>query len=151
VSAIGLYCYNKVRDKMKRRLVLAIVSTILEEVAIAVIVLWALPKADIDFPLWGLIIIMVAWAAYAIFTFRLGTLALKREQLVGLPNMIGTRGDVVSPLTPEGLVRIRGELWVAKAEKGEMKPGNEVTVVGQNRLKLVVRDSSNMDDIEVAH
>ena len=136
---------------MKRRLVLAIVSTILEEVAIAVIVLWALPKADIQLPLWGLITIMVAWAAYAILTFRLGTLALKREQIVGLPNMIGTRGEVISPLTPEGLVRIKGELWVAKAENGEMKSGNEVTVVGQNRLKLVVRDSSDMNDIEVAH
>ena len=136
---------------MKRRLVLAIVSTILEEVAIAVIVLWALPKADIQFPLWGLIIIMVAWAAYAVFTFRLGTIALKREQVVGLPDMVGTRGKVVSPLTPEGLVRIRGELWVAKADSGKIESGNEVTVVGQNRLKLVVHDINNIDDVEVTH
>jgi len=149
VSATELSCYNKERGDMKRRLVLAIISTILEEVALAVIVLWALPKADIHFPLWGLIIVMVAWAAYSTFTFRLGTRALKRDQVVGLPDMIGTRGEVISPLTPEGLVRIRGELWVAKADGDEIESGNEVTVVGQNRLKLVVRDSGNMDDVEV--
>lgn len=134
---------------MKRRLVLAIVSTILEEAAVAVIVLWGLPQAGIQVPLWGLIIIMVAWAAYSIFTFQMGTRALKREQIVGLPNMIGTKGEVVSPLTPEGLVRIRGELWVAKSDGGEMKPGNEVIVVGQERLKLVVRDSSASDNPKV--
>ena len=134
---------------MKRRLVLAIVSTILEEIAIAVIVLWGLPQAGIQVPLWGLIIIMVAWAAYSIFTFRLGTRALIREQIIGLPNMIGTKGEVVSSLTPEGLVRIQGELWIAKSDSGELKTGNEVIVVGQKRLRLVVRDSGAIDNVEV--
>ncbi len=131
---------------MKKRLILAIVSTILEEVAIVVIVLWALPQVEIQIPLWGLIIIMVAWAAYSIFTFRLGTRALIREQVVGFPNMIGTRGEVVSPLTPEGLIRIRGELWIARTDGDVIKPGGKVIVIDQKRLKLVVQESSATDD-----
>ena len=134
---------------MTGRLILAIISTILEEVAIVVIVRWGLPQVEIQIPLWGLIIMMVAWATYSILTYRLGTRALMSKQVAGLPNMIGTKGKIASPLTPEGLVRIRGELWVAKSDGGEMKPGCEVTVVRQERLKLVVRESSNTDNLEV--
>jgi len=134
---------------MTGRLILAIISTILEEVAIVVIVRWGLPQVEIQIPLWGLIMMMVAWATYSILTYRLGTRALMSKQVAGLPNMIGTKGKIASPLTPEGLVRIRGELWVAKSDGGEMKPGCEVTVVRQERLKLVVRESSNTDNLEV--
>ncbi len=134
---------------MTGRVTLAILSTLLEEIAIAIIVLWGLPQVDIQIPLWGLIIMMVVWAAYSIFTYQLGTRALIKKQLAGFPNMIGTRGEVVSPLTPEGLVRIKGELWVAKTDGDEMQPGSEVVVVAQERLKLVVCDSSSADNLEV--
>ncbi len=133
---------------MTGRLIFAIISTILEEVALVVIALWGLPQVEIHIPLWGLIIIMVVWAAYSVFTYRLGTRALIRKQLAGLPNMIGTKGKVVSPLTPDGLVRIRGELWVAKSASGEIKPSCEVVVAGQERLKLVVRESGTADNSE---
>jgi membrane-bound serine protease (ClpP class) len=72
-----------------------------------------------------------------------------RKDIAGLSNMIGTEGEVVSPLAPEGLVRIKGELWVAKSAAGEIKPGGEVIVVGQERLKLVVRESCATDNAEV--
>jgi len=134
---------------MTGRLIFAIVNTLLEEAAIAVIVLWGLPRVGIRIPLWGLIIIMVAWVVFSIFTFRLGTRALVKKQIAGLSDMIGTRGEVVSPLTPEGLVRIKGELWVARSATGEIKPGGEVIVVGQEKLKLVVRESGTSGNVEV--
>ncbi|MBA7614510.1 hypothetical protein ES703_21775 [subsurface metagenome] len=133
---------------MKGRLILAIISNSMEEVAIVVIVLWGLPKLNIHIPIWGLILMMVAWAAYSIFSFRLGTRALKSKQVVGLPDMIGCRGVVVSPLAPEGLVKVKGELWVAKSAGGEMKKGGGVIVVGQERLKLVVHESGGTDSLE---
>jgi membrane-bound ClpP family serine protease len=131
---------------MKTRLIFAIISTLLEEAAILVIVLWGIPQAGIRIPLWGLILIMVAWAVYSIFTYQMGTRALKREQEVGWPNMIGTKGKVVSSLKPEGMVRIKGETWAAKSDTDELKPGEEVIVVRQERLKLVVRGSNPQDD-----
>ena len=133
---------------MRGRLVIAIITTLFEETAIAVIVLWGLPQMGIDIPLWGLVLIMVAWLTYTVTTYRMGSRALRKEHVAGLPNMIGTKGMVVSPIAPEGLVRIKGELWVAKSASGDMETGGEVIVVAQDRLKLVVRDSSTDDDVE---
>jgi membrane-bound ClpP family serine protease len=131
---------------MKTRLIFAIVSTLLEEAAILGIIVWVLPQTGVRIPFWGLILIMVAWAVYSIFTYKMGTRALKREQVVGWPNMIGTKGKVISSLNPEGLVRIRGETWAAKSEMDNLKPGDEVIVVAQERLKLVVRRSNTQND-----
>jgi len=133
---------------MTGRLVLGIISTILEEAAIVVIVRWGLPEIGVDIPLWGLIILMVVWLAYSVATYRIGSRALRRKPVVGLPDMVGSKAKVVSPLAPEGLVRIRGELWVAKSAGGEMELGREVIVVGQDSLKLVVRESHATDDLE---
>ncbi len=130
------------------RLIFAIISTILEETAIAVIVLWGLPQIGIQIPLWGLIALMVVWVAYSVFTYQLGSRALRRKQVVGLPDMTGSKGEVVSSLAPEGLVRIKGELWIAKSASGEMKSGEEVIVVRQDGLKLVVSESSTTNDLE---
>jgi membrane-bound ClpP family serine protease len=135
---------------MGGRLVFAIISTMFEETAIAVIVLWGLPRIGIDMPLWGLVLLMMAWLTYTVTTYRMGSRALRKEQVAGLPSMVGTKGMVVSPIAPEGLVRIKGELWVAKSVDGQMEAGGEVIVVAQDRLKLIVRDSSTADDMEEA-
>ena len=130
---------------MTGRLVLAIVSTLMEETAIAVIVLLGLPRLDIHIPLAGLIVLMAAWGTFSVITYRMGSRALSRKPVVGLPDMVGSKGKVVSPLDPEGLVRIKGELWVAKSASKKINTGAEVTVVGQDGLKLVVRKSGTGD------
>jgi len=121
------------------RLIIAIVSTLLEEAAIAFLFLWLLPRFDIHLPLAVPVIIMLAWAGFAVFTYRMGSRALKKKPLDGLPDMVGSKGKVVSRLDPDGLVRIKGELWKAKSDGGEINTGEEVIVVRQERLKLIVR------------
>ena len=132
---------------MTGRLVFAIISTLLEETAIVVIVLWGLPEIDIHIPLPALIALMVAWGAYSIATYRMGSRALRRKPVIRLP-MVGYKGKVVSVLAPEGLVKINGELWAATSASGEMELGVEVIVVGQDSLKLVVRESATSNDLE---
>ncbi len=127
---------------MSIRLILAIFSTLLEEAALVVIVLWGLPQLGIHIPLAGLIALMVAWGAFSIFTYRMGSRALKRKPVLGLPAMVGSKGKAVSPLAPQGFIRIKGELWEAKLADGRADTGEEVTVVEQDGLKLVVRKSS---------
>jgi membrane-bound ClpP family serine protease len=124
------------------RLILAVVSTSLEEGAIYAIWRWLLPEFDIELSLPVLIGVMVAWAAFCVTLFLFTTRTLKRQKMVGLPTMIGSRGKVASLLAPEGLVRIRGELWGATSAKGNLNTGEEVEVVGENGLKLVVRKVS---------
>jgi membrane-bound serine protease (ClpP class) len=132
---------------MTARLILAIFSTLLEEAALVVIVLVGLPKLGIHIPLAGLIAIMVAWGAFAVFTYRMGSRALKRKPVVGLPTMIGSQGKAVSPLAPDGFIRIKGELWEAKSVGDRIDTGEEITVVGQDGLKLVV-DKGKIDDLK---
>jgi len=124
---------------MTARLILAIFSTLLEEAALVVVVLWGLPHLGIHLPLAGLIVLMVAWGAFSFFTYRMGSQALRRKPIIGLPGMVGSKGEVVSPLAPKGVVRIKGELWEATSAGGRIDIGEEVTVVGQDGLKLVVR------------
>ena len=124
---------------MNLRLILAILSSLLEEVALVAVVLWGLPKLGINIPLAGIIALVGALAVYAVITYRLGSRALKRKPVAGLTDMVGSKGKVVSPLDPEGLVRIKGELWQSKSVDRRIDAGEEVTVLGQDGLKLIVR------------
>jgi len=123
---------------MTARLIIAIITTLIEEAAIAVVALWLLPKVDVHLPLAVLIIFMLAWAGFAVFSYRMGTRALERKPEGGLSDMLGTRGKVVKRLDPEGMIRIKSELWKAKSAGRKINAGEEVTVVGQKGLKLIV-------------
>lgn len=127
------------------RLILAIFSTLLEEAALVAIVLWGLPQLGIYISVPGLIAIMVVWGAGSVFIYRIGSRALKRKPVMGLPTMIGSKAKVVSPLAPEGMVRIKGELWVAQLTEGTVDTGEVVIVVSQDALKLIVRKGTPGD------
>ena len=133
---------------MTARLIIAIVSTLLEEVALAVIVLVGLPELGVKIPLSVLIAVMVAWAAFSFSLYHIGSRALRRKPVVGLLVMVGSKGKVVSPLVPVGMVNIKGELWEAQSAGGRIDVGEEVTVVGQDGLRLTVRKSSSVGGIE---
>jgi membrane-bound ClpP family serine protease len=124
---------------MTGRLIVAIITTLIEEAALAALVLWGLPALGINLHVGVLIALMAALAAYAITTYLMGTRALKKKPVVGLPDMVGARGKAVSALAPDGTVRIKGELWESKAEGRKINAGADVTVVGQDGLKLIVR------------
>jgi len=104
-----------------------------------VVVLWGLPQVGIHLHVGVLIALMAALAAYAVTTYRMGSRALKRKPVVGLPGMVGSRGRAVGDLAPEGVVRIKGELWESRAAGRRIDAGVWVTVVGQEGLKLIVR------------
>jgi len=121
------------------RLIIAIVSTLAEEFALYAVWRWVLPEFDIKVPVWVLVAVMAFWAVFAMVNFIFVTRILRRQTVVGLPNMVGMRGKVRSPLGPEGQVMIKGELWGAKSIGGDIDTGEAVTVVGQDGLQLIVR------------
>jgi membrane-bound ClpP family serine protease len=124
---------------MRGRLIVAIATTILEEAAIFVVGLWGLPKIGVNIPLWGILLIMIVWVTYGTITYKAGTQALKQRHPTGLMNMVGIKGEVTSPLKPEGMVKVNGELWKARTENGNLAAGEQIIVVGQERLTLVVK------------
>jgi len=128
---------------MTARLIWAIVSTLLEEAALVVIVLWGLPRIGIHIPLAGLIAIMVVWGVTSVIIYRIGSRALRKRPIIGLPAMVGSRGKVVNQLAPKGMVRIKDELWEAISVGDNMDIGEEVVVVGQDGLRLIVDKHSS--------
>ena len=127
---------------MMARLVMAILSTLAVEGAMVVVWHWVLPEFGVRLPLAALIAVMSAWAAFSVVDFWLVTRFLKQRAIVGLAHMIvGTKGTAASPLSPQGWVSIRGELWGAASDEGNIEKGEEVTVLEQDGLKLVVRRS----------
>ena len=64
-------------------------------------------------------------------------LSRRRRPAVGVETLIGARATAVTPLQPRGQVRVQGELWEARSERG-VAPGDEVEVVAVDGLTLVV-------------
>ena len=82
---------------------------------------------------WGMVLVVVA------AVFEIGEtgfwfwLSRRRRVQVGPETLIGARGEVVG----EGLVRVDGELWQARAP-AVLSPGEPVRVVGRDELVLEV-------------
>src|SRR3989304_1473176 len=99
--------------RLKARLILAALSTIVEEAAIFVVWRWGLPELGVYWPRPALFGVMGGWLAVSAAIFMFTTYLLRRQLAVAGPTMVGTRGKAAGLLAPEGMVRIRGELWSA--------------------------------------
>ena len=132
---------------MNARLIWAIISTVLEEVGIAVAVLLGLPQLGVIIPLPGLIAIMITWGAVAVIMYDIGSRTIRKKTIIGLPDMIGSKGRVVRAIDPVGQVKIKNEFWDAKSTGERIKVNEEITVLGQDGLTLIVGKAS-MEDLE---
>jgi len=126
----------------KSRLAFAILATLGEEIALALFVLLGLPRLGVKIPLGGLIAMMAGLAIYGVFSYRMGSRALLKKPLAGFTDMTGSKGIVIEPLAPKGTIKIKGELWEAESFGPEIDASEEVTVIGQQGLKLIVRKNS---------
>jgi len=124
---------------MKGYLILNIVTGLLKAAVIAAIVLWLLPSLwGINIPIWGLILIFIAFLCYEILTFRLGRRALEREPAIWSKAIVGCCGKATTPLTPYGYVQVQGELWRALSSDTDINEGDDIIVVELDRLTLRV-------------
>jgi len=114
----------------------AIITSLLEELALVAVVLWLLPRFGIDIPLWGLALLMIALGEYSYIIYKLGKKALDKKPIVS-PD-IGNRGKATTPLTPTGYVRLGTEMWKASSTDSSIDAGEEVVVVGMQGMTLLV-------------
>ena len=121
------------------RLIIAMLTSLLDEALIVFIILWGLPKLGVYIPLYIIILICSAFLVYAIVFYRAGSRALIKRPVKGFTDQVGLEGKVVVRLSPAGTVKIAGELWNAKGESGEIEVGEAVEVVGQKGFKVIVR------------
>jgi membrane-bound serine protease (ClpP class) len=117
----------------------AVLSWMLEEILLAAFVLWLLPHFNVNIPLWGLAIMMIALAIYSGVMYRIGRQTFFIRPKVAADNLIGSEGRVTSPLAPDGYVKVQGVLWKAICNESELGVGDEVEVIGMEGLRLIVK------------
>jgi membrane-bound ClpP family serine protease len=121
------------------RLNLLFIASLVDEAIVVVVVLLLLPRLGIRITQPWLTIFFIGLGVYAVVTQRLVMRALKKKPVAGMTSMVGTIGRTETDLTPEGMIKIDGELWEARSLEGSIETNAEVTVVSQDNLKLAVR------------
>jgi membrane-bound ClpP family serine protease len=125
--------------RINPRLIIAVITSLLDEVLLFVAVLWVLPRLGISVPIWLIIPLAVFFLASGALTF----VVVRKRPNLGFENQIGVKGIAVTRIGKKGTMRIGHENWAARTEGPEIEQGKQVRVVGQAALILfVVSDDS---------
>jgi membrane-bound serine protease (ClpP class) len=94
---------------------------------------------------------IIAIAVLLALFFAFGVSAVikdrKRKAQTGKEELLGEVDRVVQELNPEGMIKIRGELWKAESKTGErIGVGEKVRVVEVRGLTLIVVREGNAPD-----
>jgi membrane-bound serine protease (ClpP class) len=65
----------------------------------------------------------------------------RRRARVGVETLIGTSAMVITPLVPDGQVKVNGEIWQAHSQR-EVRVGEAVLIRAVNGLTLEVEPHS---------
>jgi membrane-bound serine protease (ClpP class) len=100
-------------------------------VILAVVLLLFLPWP------WNLVASLAAVALFAAEVGYWNRRMRDRRVQTGVENLVGSVGEVVEPLMPDGQIRVLGELWEAHAQ-AELPRGTPVRVLRVEGLTLEV-------------
>lgn len=129
---------------MSGRLIVAVVTTILDEAAVIFLLVWGLPILGVKLPIGVLVLIGVLWTSFAVTLYFSGIKILRKKPLAGQTDMTGFRGKVVRDLSTQGMVKIGGEIWTARSASGIIRKNEEIIVESQNGLTLIVRRANKL-------
>ena len=123
----------------KKKAWLIILVSLVDDIVILAVIGLALWYFKVSFPLWAWIVIGLVLVGF-IFVRTWAVLpALRRKKITGAEGMIGQSGEVVEPLTPDGVIRFGVEYWKAKSVDGDIEIGEDVEILRIERLRLEVR------------
>ena len=120
----------------------SLISTVIEEIAIAALLLWILPSFGVNVPPWAVAAVLACFAVYSYIMYRVGHPTVLYDGVTGPDSIVGSTGTVETILQSEVYVRVQGELWKASCPGSELKAGDEVTVTAIDGLSLTVRKKS---------
>ena len=114
----------------------------MQEAAIAAVLLWGLGYFGIYTSPPVLAGILVVWTTLATLFYLKGSAALRRTPLAGLTNMVGMKGTAITTINSKsGLVKIQSEIWNARSHADKIEVGETVIVIRQHKLELDVEKS----------
>ena len=118
---------------------LIVFASLLDDAAIALLILFVLWLLKIPISLSIIIFILLFFVATAFIMHKLLIPALHKKVITGAEGMIGLVGKAVEPLKPNGLIRVKGEYWKATSTGEDIAVGKQVEVVGLDGLTLYVK------------
>ncbi|WP_297435921.1 NfeD family protein [Thermococcus sp.] len=111
-----------------------------DEVIVGLFLLLVLPGFGIDVPIWTAAVVIGILLAkdvlVAPFVLRGG---LNTRPETGSESLIGRTAVIVEDLTPEGLVKVDGELWSAECINGTARWGESVEIISVSGAKVLVK------------
>ena len=116
----------------------SLISTFIEEIAIAALLLWILPAFGVIVPPWAVAAVLACFAVFAYIMYRIGHPTVLYDSVTDPDCIVGSTGTVESIEQAEIYVRVQGELWKASSTGGSLKIGEEVIITGIDGLKLTV-------------
>ncbi|ACS33284.1 NfeD family protein [Thermococcus gammatolerans] len=118
---------------------LKLIALIADEIIVGVFLLVVLPALGMGVPVLvtGLVLGVLLVKDVLIAPYVLGG-GLEKRPKAGPESLVGRTAVVVDDLSPEGLVKLDGELWRARCFHGTARRGEKVRVVEVDGTKLLV-------------
>ena len=117
---------------------LNLITTAAEEAVLVVVLLVILPRLRVNIPILLVVVLVVAWAVWSYFTYRLGAKAMDKIPVVGAEALVGIKCRTTTPLSPKGYVKVGSELWQAHSIDRDINSEVEVVIVEVKGLTLLV-------------
>lgn len=118
------------------RLLTKFLLIITDELLVGCFLIFLLYHFSVDIWVIGLAIVILA--SLIIFIAYIFLPHLKKPA-TGAEGMIGMTGVVMETLNPEGMVKIKGELWSAESTDNMINRGEKIVVEKVNGLILLVK------------
>ncbi len=86
-----------------------------------------------------MIVIALLLGTFVFITHKVIIPSFHKRKVTGSEGMIGLEGEVIEPLMPVGVIRVEGEYWKAKSVAEDIAAGEDVEILGLDRLTLTVK------------
>ncbi len=117
---------------------LKVLVLLLDEAVVVVLIFVVLHFLDVQIPLSTTILVALP-IAVLVFIIHIKVIpSFHWKQATGREGMIGLEGRVVRPLTPVGVIYVKGENWKAKSAGDYIEVDENVEVAGIEGLTLRV-------------
>jgi membrane-bound ClpP family serine protease len=118
---------------------LIVLASLLDDAAVLALIFLGLWFFHVKITWVIILIVVVVVVAFFFIVHRAVVPSLRRRKVTGTEGMIGLTGEVMQPLKPAGIVKIKGEYWKARSVEGDIEVGDAVEVTRIDGLNLEVR------------
>jgi membrane-bound ClpP family serine protease len=118
---------------------LIVLASLIDDAAVLVLIFLGLWLFHVRITGLMIVVVLLALGTFTFIMHKAVIPSLRKRKVTGAEGMIGMVGKVVKPLKPDGVVKVRGELWQAKSLDGDIEKGEAVEVVSIEGLVLEVR------------